>query len=485
MDLVAAVPQVGQGSSSIDHCPVSSVRIAIEKNSSSISSSQDDLTAFLMPTDLITSPAAKTNGTTDGSIINRTESRNGSSLSQRIQRFHSARSSCERQDSDRGADRMKADEDKEDVRSSSLFKQENVSADVNQSAGERDEDVRRSQRTTDGREDGVRDDGRNQITASDGYTAMIQIKDGRESSHHKRIIDHEFNSHHKVGAGSEADDTNEEDAAVEAAKLTHSSIKTTEGRGEEPTTTIAAAITESKESCISLDGSDHVDEGTDDRKRMIKMTDQSEISRLSLPGNRKSSPGTTTATSLSSAGLLLLHPPDPAVFGKNQSNLENNLLHHHHRSHSNKRRTTSGGDLEAGDASHSYASGPTASIATGTTAATESSSRFKLKVEYESSCGSSGPTIDPVSMAGSASVAQVWEEKQRISLSRERKAARVLGIVMGLCISSSACLRRSGDCLFVPAVRVQTFRVRMFTLSLPSFVERKLQATGHFTSNMI
>lgn len=32
-------------------------------------------------------------------------------------------------------------------------------------------------------------------------------------------------------------------------------------------------------------------------------------------------------------------------------------------------------------------------------------------------------------------VSQIWEEKQRISLSRERKAARVLGIVMGQSIS--------------------------------------------------
>lgn len=45
------------------------------------------------------------------------------------------------------------------------------------------------------------------------------------------------------------------------------------------------------------------------------------------------------------------------------------------------------------------------------------------------------PTITPSEATSSSTVntqvSQIWEEKQRISLSRERKAARVLGIVMG------------------------------------------------------
>lgn len=48
-----------------------------------------------------------------------------------------------------------------------------------------------------------------------------------------------------------------------------------------------------------------------------------------------------------------------------------------------------------------------------------------LALEMES-CASSIPPSSSVSV-----LTQVWEEKQRISLSRERKAARVLGIVMG------------------------------------------------------
>jgi len=70
-------------------------------------------------------------------------------------------------------------------------------------------------------------------------------------------------------------------------------------------------------------------------------------------------------------------------------------------------------------------------LKTGTTL-TDSSTKSRKKkltlLEAESSCG--GSSI-PVSMGSTSVLTQVWEEKQRISLSRERKAARVLGIVMG------------------------------------------------------
>lgn len=75
------------------------------------------------------------------------------------------------------------------------------------------------------------------------------------------------------------------------------------------------------------------------------------------------------------------------------------------------------------------ASGATSSGGTATT-----SNRSKLLIDLESSFGSSLPpsTLGAATTGSHPSVmTQVFEEKQQISLSRERKAARVLGIVMG------------------------------------------------------
>ena len=69
---------------------------------------------------------------------------------------------------------------------------------------------------------------------------------------------------------------------------------------------------------------------------------------------------------------------------------------------------------------YSSTAGPTANYITGNA------------VSVSSLCP---PTITPSEATSSSTVntqvSQIWEEKQRISLSRERKAARVLGIVMG------------------------------------------------------
>ena len=69
-----------------------------------------------------------------------------------------------------------------------------------------------------------------------------------------------------------------------------------------------------------------------------------------------------------------------------------------------------------------------------TSVATSSSARSKCITDMESSFGSSIPpsTLGAGTTSSHPSVmTQVFEEKQKISLSRERKAARVLGIVMG------------------------------------------------------
>lgn len=64
-----------------------------------------------------------------------------------------------------------------------------------------------------------------------------------------------------------------------------------------------------------------------------------------------------------------------------------------------------------------------------TESSVKSKGTHKLMIsEVESSCGNSSI---PMSTGSQSVLTQVWEEKQRISLSRERKAARVLGIVMG------------------------------------------------------
>lgn len=77
----------------------------------------------------------------------------------------------------------------------------------------------------------------------------------------------------------------------------------------------------------------------------------------------------------------------------------------------------------------------TSTVASGATSS-GTSNRSKLLTDLESSFGSSLPpsTIGAGTTGSHPSVmTQVFEEKQQISLSRERKAARVLGIVMGKC----------------------------------------------------
>lgn len=335
-----------------------------------------------------------------------------------------------------------------------MISDEDESADVNQSGEVEDDGERRGVRRshgTDGRRrrgrgegeeeegEGARttDGGRrsqscssNQITDSGGYTE-IEIEDGEESSHHKRIIDPEFNTNHKdleEERESEMLSSEANDDAADAAKVAASLTATTL-----TTASTSASVSVVESSCVTFVRRDDGEEGIDDRKGMIRVMDQT-VCRLSVPskvsgssgvgGGRKSSSGTTS----SSASLLsppLLHP-DPF---RNQSNLGNNLLPILQPERSSNKRAIHAGDPEAGPRGGAAAT-RTAASTSGTT--TGVSNRSKLKVEYSSA--SSGPTIDPVSTgtnAGSASVAQVWEEKQRISLSRERKAARVLGIVMG------------------------------------------------------
>ena len=76
----------------------------------------------------------------------------------------------------------------------------------------------------------------------------------------------------------------------------------------------------------------------------------------------------------------------------------------------------------------------TSTVASGATSSGGTSNRSKLLIDLDSSFGSSLPpsTLGAATTGSHPSVmTQVFEEKQQISLSRERKAARVLGIVMG------------------------------------------------------
>ena len=69
-------------------------------------------------------------------------------------------------------------------------------------------------------------------------------------------------------------------------------------------------------------------------------------------------------------------------------------------------------------------------------AETPSGSEFssKLPVLTTSSTGSAHPSAACPSTT-TVSVKTIWEEKQKISLSRERRATRILGIVMGVFVA--------------------------------------------------
>lgn len=53
--------------------------------------------------------------------------------------------------------------------------------------------------------------------------------------------------------------------------------------------------------------------------------------------------------------------------------------------------------------------------------------------QVHSSCG--GKTLQIAAPRTEVSVKKIWEERQKISLSRERRATRILGIVMGVFVA--------------------------------------------------
>ena len=461
---------------SIDHCPSSIVKIAIEKNSSSISSSQDELNLLMPHPDL--NPNQMTNDAEDGDEGR--NNKNSKGKGRRTRRFQSSSlsKSSSWRDSN-GKDDSTTDE-------AEMI----ASMDANQSLVQLSGgDCSKFLRTSDRDRDEVTGNAavlqsipspppavsdRNirrlcdQMIESAGFTSTNggdMEENGMRSGHHKRIIESEFNRDPQEVAVTRKSGCIIEAAAADADAATTTTATTTTSMMAKEGTTMAGG------SCVKFvrqNEADHKREERDEKKKeekdegermdgkdgmegtMLNLMDQN-VSKLSVVhpvtgsssncaasasrGSPLSLLPTASTSHLSAPSLLIPHHheseasvPEPAsassatltgtaaagaVREKNQSYLGNNLVQ--------QQRHIASFDVKAGGGE-------------GFPSSSSSRSKSQLRVEYESSCGSSMPASTGT---GSASVAQVWEEKQRISLSRERKAARVLGIVMGIVSSSS------------------------------------------------
>ena len=253
----------------------------------------------------------------------------------------------------------------------------------------------------------------NQITDSSDYIE-IEMEDELATSHRKGILDPAFDRN-PAEDGAEGMSASEKRTAA-AAQTSRVNFASSSGSSSSR----RHGVTEDQEEDLA----DGLTLPAKDQSARRSQQQQQQAQTGSL---RASLPSPATSPSASSA-LLLLSPRQEAVRSRNQSNLGNNLLQQQRQS---KRSAASGAAVASG-ARESADPARDADIEARKDSSATRVSRSNLRVEHESSCGSSMPASTGTN-TGSASVAQVWEEKQRISLSRERKAARVLGIVMGTC----------------------------------------------------